>query len=282
MTGVANKDTPEAAVSPERPDLAPFSLAAAIEAQARAAFAASANQDPARAVYDARRALKRVRVLARLARRTAPEPADAIEHAARAAMRRLSDARECAALEDMALSVAKEAEPQAAAALRSVAAALAIRARRLQHPALAQAQPAIAFAVARAAVFPAIDATDVAEAAARLARRAVKAREKARLESKPSARHEWRKREKDRVNAIVLLQSAWPRALPKRLKEARALADALGRERDAALLMLLLIDAPQLAGDAADAEAAIAAAKRMRLRMREKADDAAKRLRRGG
>jgi hypothetical protein len=66
------------------------------------------------------------------------------------------------------------------------------------------------------------------------------------------------------------------------LKEARALADALGRERDAALLMLLLIDAPQLAGDAADAEAAIAAAKRMRLRMREKADDAAKRLRRGG
>jgi hypothetical protein len=109
-----------------------------------------------------------------------------------------------------------------------------------------------------------------------VAKRARRTRRHGRAADEPALRHQWRKREKDRLYAVTLLDGAWPG--PRRRKQSDALGHLLGQERDALLLLERLAAEPTLAGDPHAAERAQNALRKYSARLRKRADKLGGRL----
>lgn len=249
-------------------DTPPFSLKAAIAAQLKAAQDAVDSQGNTHAVHDARIALKRMRALARLAEAATHGSGKPLNIAARAAMDVLADARNLTALE----AAARDAE------LDEVADHLLVAREGADVAALNQARDVLAAIGLLVAEFEDVAPDAVSAAAKRMEKRAKKAFANANGHRKTKPRHTWRKREKDRQNAELLLDGAWPHKLPHRRNTSRKLTDALGEERDAALLIARLKKDPELAGDEDKAKTAISALKKRRKQFAKQADTLGRKL----
>jgi len=248
-----------------------FDLRAALSREVRAAideFSTSAD-DPA-ALHRCRVRLKRARALARVGRVCAPGLAAVFNDSARSTMHALARARTAAALEQAALKGAKKADK------KSQAAALAMVAKSLESARLAVAEDAQSVhaamrdLLALAQVWPEASARQIRKGAQRIARKARIAFRHGAGSHDPERRHEWRKREKDRAYAALLLDDAWPRA--RRNKTGDKLGEALGEERDALLLMAQIAAEPGLAGDEKAAARALTALNRRRAKYARRAE----------
>lgn len=215
----------------------PFDIHAALAAELDAARAAYALADVPTAIHQGRVRLKRLRALARLAIPKAGDTARIVNAAARSAMAGLSDARDLAA----AAGVARRA------GLTALAHALEDRLGAAGPPPLTTARRRLGAVAKAIAALPPLTEADVEAGVRRLARRARKAAAVARGERDAEARHTWRKREKDRLHALIALGPAWPRAVPRRRRSGKRLGRALGAERDVLLLLDLLRATPELA-----------------------------------
>jgi hypothetical protein len=215
-----------------------FSLKAAIAEQVRAAHEAAHLVNAGDAVHQTRIALKRLRVLAAIADEALPEGGASLEFAAQAAMHRLAPARDLHAVENAARAVATTMKGPGAAFLVRAANEFALSRRAVETAALADTREALL------RLNPIVDAAPEAgaEAALRAAkafeRRARKAFAKADGSRAVLKRHTWRKREKDSRYAALILGETWPGK--RRRKLASAVTEALGRERDAGLLIARL------------------------------------------
>jgi CHAD domain-containing protein len=248
-----------------------FDLKHALLREVEAAAAALAMPDRAAAVHQCRVRLKRARALARLARTAAPDAAKTFNKRARAIMAGLGAARDLAALEGCArMTAQKTRDAGAKAGLLAAAEALAreraaLEARTTDDP--AQAVDRLKGMVARWAQIP---PRAVERGAARLATRASKAWREARGARDDDMRHDWRKREKERLYAAELMGAAWPKNLPRRVRAGKRLGQALGLERDVLLLAARLRAEPTLAGT--DCAAALKALERRRKRLARRSD----------
>jgi hypothetical protein len=224
-----------------------FDLRAALTEELRAATheLQTSNGEP-KGVHRCRVRLKRARALARVGRAVAPGLASVFNDSARGLMRSLAGARDLAALADTARVNAKTANKKSAAALRTVADTLDAERAFLPPLELEAASAAIRDLMALAQVWPEASPRQINRGARRIARRARMARKRGRQGYEPARRHEWRKREKDRYYAALLLDEAWPAA--RRRKVGEKLGDVLGVERDALLLTERIEDNPQIAG----------------------------------
>jgi len=259
-----------------RDDVADLDLRAALRRELAAAEAALSLSDSAQGVHRCRVALKRARALVRVARDAAPGVASLFNGEARAIMKLLAPVRDRTVLSDCARAEAKRARPKAAKALAAFAEALdptrppggveAAAAALKNLKALAQNWPELAPGQSRKGLV-------------RLAKRARTAFQRAD-NGGAEARHVWRKREKDRLYAAELAGAAWPSAYRRRLRRARRLAQALGRERDVLLLLTAVKKRRPLKGGAA--KAAIEHLKRVRATRAKKADRLGRRLHAGG
>jgi hypothetical protein len=223
------------AKAPKPAPLPPFSLKAAINTQMAAATAALALPDGAAAVHETRIALKRLRVLARIADFAAQDGGAALELAAQAAMKRLAHARDLAALEHAARAIAEETKGDARQFLVRSASVFAWMRRLAEATALNEGAIAVVRLAPIAEAVPEITEDGARRAAKSLALRARRAFKTGAGSRAVSLRHDWRKREKDRRYGAALLASAW--LGPHRRKTAGKLTEALGRERDCGLLI---------------------------------------------
>ena len=115
--------------------------------------------------------------------------------------------------------------------------------------------------------------TAVAQRAARvLVRRAKRAFQRAKGSKEVLKRHTWRKREKDRRYASMMLGDNWPGKA--RRKRAANVTEALGRERDAGLLLA------RLSANARTPSVVLRQVKRHRRALRKQADKLGARLHR--
>ena len=224
-----------------------FDLRAAMAHEVRAAITAleQTGADP-NAVHRCRVRLKRARALARIGHACAPGLSSVFNDSARSVMALLAHSRDAAALAEAARDAAKHAKKKGAAALRAAAAALTAQAQA-PHFDLEAANNGLKDLLALAQVWPEASARQVRKGARRLVRRARKGYKTGRAETEILHRHEWRKREKDRLYGATLLDQAWPG--PRRKKLGDKLGEALGSERDAVLLIAKLKGDPNLAGD---------------------------------
>lgn len=208
-----------------------------------------------RGIHRCRVRIKRARALARVGRTVAPGLSSVFNESARHVMRALGQARDLAALADAARATAKKASAKTAAALSIVAAALDAERTSVPPLDIANARSGLKDLLALALVWPEASPRQIKRGAARIARRARRARRQGRSSDEAVHRHEWRKREKDRFYAALLLDDAWPGR--RRRKLGDALADSLGKERDALLLIGRLEQTPEIAGDAKAAKRAL-------------------------
>jgi len=231
---------------------------------------------PVRAVHRCRVRLKRARALGRVGKAAAPGLAVVFNDTARAVMRQLGRARDLSALADTARMLAETADERGAAALLRVAEAL--EAAREAPPAidLDSVRAGIRDLLALAQVWPEPSPRQVRAGAMRIVKRARRARRRGQGAQTAKVRHEWRKREKDRLYAAVLLDKAWP--APRRRKQSETIGQLLGMERDALLLMERLEAAPALAGDSAAAAHAQRLLRKHNARVRRRADKIGERL----
>ena len=254
-----------------RSPAAAFDLRAALTEELQAAVEElEASPSQPKAVHRCRVRVKRARALARIGRAGAPGLAGVFNDTARGVMRTLAQGRDVVALAEAARAFAKKEGKKTAAAL--VAVADALEEERLRAPGLNMegARAGLKDLLALALVWPEASPRQIRRGADRIARRARRARRRG-FEAKAAApRHEWRKREKDRYFAALLLGEAWPRARRRKLGEK--LGDMLGHERDARLLLDRLVAEPDLAGEGkAPARALKALAARCR-KFSDKAD----------
>lgn len=223
-----------------------FDLRAAMAGEVRAAIdeIETAEADP-KAVHRCRVRLKRARALARIGHACAPGLSSVFNDSARTVMALLAHSRDAQALAEAARDAAKHSDKKSAEVLRNAAATLTAHA---QQPAidLAAADTGLKDLLALAQVWPEASARQIRKGAKRLVRRARKGCKQGRGETEIIERHEWRKREKDRLYGATLLDKAWP--APRRLKLGEKLGDTLGAERDAGLLIARLEAEPALAG----------------------------------
>jgi CHAD domain-containing protein len=239
----AKRRKAEAEARPPEPAPAPFSLQAAIAVQMKAAEDALSAPDAGDAIHESRIALKRLRVLARVADYARPQAGAALELTAQAAMKRLAPARDLAALEHAAAAVAQDADGEALAFLTRAAGEFSRSRRAAESAALREAEIALLRIGPIVAIIPEITRAAARRASADIAARARSTFKAAHGKRKILLRHAWRKREKDRRNAEMLLGAAWKGA--RRRKIGRDLTDALGRERDAMLLLDRLSASPR-------------------------------------
>jgi hypothetical protein len=209
-----------------------------------------------KALHRCRVRLKRARALARLGKVVAPGLASVFNESARSVMRALAQAHDLVALADTARLLAETANDRSAEAL--VATADALDAARDALPDLDNqgVRVGVKDLVALAQVWP--------EPSARRTRR------RGRRAAETSLRHEWRKREKDRLYAVTLMEGAWPRR--RRRKQSETLGHLLGLERDALLLIERLEAEPALAGDMSNATRARRALSKYCGSLRKRAD----------
>ncbi len=232
-----------------------------------------------KALHRCRVRVKRARALARVGRACAPGLSAVFNDSARAVMRTLAQARDVAALAEAARATAKKADKKVAAALGAVGEALTTSAdaRTLN---LEAARSGLKDLLALAQVWPEASHRQIRKGAERIARGARRAYRRGRKSEEAHHRHEWRKREKDRFYAALLLDGAWP--APRRLKDAEKLGDALGAERDALLLMDRIEADPTLAGDPKTAKRALKALRKRSERAARRSDEIGAHLHAGG
>jgi len=195
-------------------------------------------------------------------------------------MRQLGKARDLTALADTARLLAETADHRGAAGL--IHAADALETARLQLPQLDldTVRAGIRDLLALAQVWPEPSARQIRAGAKRIATRARRTRRRGCAAVDTTLRHNWRKREKDRLYAASLLDEAWPG--PRRKKTSATLSHLLGMERDVLLLSQRLADEPALAGDEETAARVQRALRKYSRRLRKRADKLGDRLHAGG
>jgi CHAD domain-containing protein len=266
-----------------RSPAAAFDLRAALSDEIRAALdAVSVEPVKPKAVHRCRVRLKRARALARVGRACAPGLAAVFNESARAIMISLAQARDLAALAACARTTAKKASKKQAAALTATADILDAASLASPPPNVSDIRTGLRDLLAMAQVWPEASPRQVQRGAERIARRARAARHQGRGSALAADRHEWRKREKDRLYAVELLGSSWPQQRKRRRKKSQALGEILGQERDALLLVDRLVEQPVLAGDVCDASRARRALKRRLNHLAQRADAMGERLHCGG
>ncbi len=213
-----------------------FDLRGALSGELRAAAAmldASAN-DP-KAVHRCRVHLKRARALSRVGKQWAPGLAKVFNQTARAAMGALAHRRDAAALIEAAETAEKRSRRKAAAAMRALAATMTQTDATSTPIDVHAASIAIRDLQALAQVWPEASPRQVRAGAKRVARAARRVRKDAVEVRDADLRHDWRKREKDRLYAAEILGKVWPARHSR--KSAERLCDLLGMERDTSRLM---------------------------------------------
>jgi hypothetical protein len=256
---------------------AAFDLRAAMTQELNAALEElDAAENGAKALHRCRVRLKRARSLARVGKVVAPGLASVFNESARSVMRALAQAHELSALADTARLLAETTTDKNTEAL--IATADALDAARHAVPELDRQSVRIAIKdlVALAQVWPDLSARQIRVGAKRIAKRARRLRRRGRGAQDATLRHEWRKREKDRFYAALLLEHAWPGR--RRRKRIGALGHLLGLERDAVLLVERLDAEPTLAGDASNAARARRVLRKYGARLRKRADRLGQRL----
>ncbi len=202
-------------------------------------YAAAATLDAAAnepvGVHRCRVHLKRARALSRVGQQWAPGLAKVFNQTARAAMGALAHRRDAAALVEAAAFAAQRARRKGAEALKALTAAMA-RADMAPSPLdMHAARIAIRDLQALAQVWPEASPRQVRAGAKQVARKARRARESAAGARDAHLRHEWRKREKDRLYAAEILGKAWPAR--RNAKAGARLCNLLGIERDTSRLI---------------------------------------------
>jgi len=247
-----------------------FDLRTALSAELRAAADELDSEKP-KAIHRARVRLKRARALARVGHACAPGLADVFNDSARSVMHVLAQTRHLAALAEAARKTAARTSKREAAALHSIAEALDIE-RQTSEPAnLAAARAGLRDLAALAQVWPEASARQIRRGALQLVHRARRARRRAAGEDDVAVRHDWRKREKDRLYAAQLLGDAWPKIRRRTL--GRKLGDVLGDERDALLLIERMHADPTLAGEGKSGRRARKALERRHRVLAARADE---------
>lgn len=249
-----------------------FDLRAALTKELRAALEelGAASHDP-RAVHRCRVRLKRARALARVGHAGAPGLSEVFNDSARAVMHALARARDGAALSEAARDLAKKSKPKTADALLTIAESIDTRGAGADKLDFEAIQAGLKDLLALAMVWPEASARQIRRGARRVAKRARRAQRRGRTSEQVSRRHDWRKREKDRLYAALLLDDNWPGR--RKLKLGERLGDVLGKERDALLLLDLLEHSPHLAGSPKSAARAYNAVMRRTRRLAKRADD---------
>ncbi len=190
---------------------AAFDLRAALTQELSAAIEAISEPIPHPAsVHRCRVHLKRARALARIGKAGAPGLAAVFDDSARAVMRVLAQTRNLTALAETARSTAKKAGKKHAQALIAAAEALEAERRALPQLDVETASTGIRDLLALAAVWPEASPRQVRKGAKRIAERARQASKRGRHAFRLARRHQWRKREKDRFYAAMLLGHDWP------------------------------------------------------------------------
>ncbi len=252
---------------------AAFDLRAALSEEVGAALVEldSADGRP-KAIHRCRVRLKRARALARIGRACAPGLAAVFEDSARAAMGALSRERDLTAQADSARMIAAAVGKKAGAALDAIAEEIEAERDALPKLDTEATRAALKDLHALAMVWPEASARQIERGANRVIRRARRARKKGADAAEPALRHLWRKREKDRLYAALLLGDAFP--AKRRRKLGERLGEWLGRERDA----LLLLDRLAASPPPVRAKSAARAVGRYRERLGKRADALGARL----
>lgn len=257
---------------------AAFDLRGALTDEVRAAvneFDAVVS-DPT-ALHRCRVRLKRARALARVGRACAPGLSAVFNDTARVIMKALAPTRALTALGNAARECASAAKPKPRQALATAADILDAERQSLPEPDIQSTRARLADLLALAQVWPETSARQIRKGARRIERRARRARRRGRRSDDPARRHEWRKREKDRYFAALLLGEAWPGRLRRKL--TARLGDILGEERDTLLLAQRLAADPALASDPTQTKRALKTLARRRAQLARRADALAARLR---
>jgi CHAD domain-containing protein len=258
-----------------------YDLRAAMSQELRAAIneLADAPSDP-RALHRCRVHVKRARALARVGHTCAPGLSDVFNDTARGLMRLLGRVRDLNALSEAARTVAGKVEKKAARTLVKVAGELDAELAASPPLNVEAARAGLKDLLALALVWPEASPRQISRGARRLLRRARRARRRGAEFHDIAHRHEWRKRAKDRFYAASMLGAHWPAARMRKLGEK--LGDALGRERDALLLIDRLKANPGLAGDHKTARQALKALHKRRKRLTRRADKIGARMQERG
>ncbi len=233
-----------------------------------------------KAIHRCRVHLKRARALARIGRACAPGLSTVFTDSARTTMGVLARARDLTAQADAARAMARPSGKRVSAALLSVAAHIEREQRALPPLHAETVRTALTDLLALAQVWPEASARQIKRGAKHIVARARGARKKGAASDEPARRHRWRKREKDRYYAALLLCRAFP--AKRRRKQGEELGEALGRERDALLLLERIGGEPGIAGGDSAAARAIAAVAKRQKRLRERADAIGARLHANG
>lgn len=256
-----------------------FDLRAALSEELRAALdeleavAAGVTQ----AAHRCRVRVKRARALARVGRSCAPGLSAVFVDSARGLMRNLALTRDPVALSDAARAAKTKAGRRTSSAFDAVAQAIDMKAATHAGANIEAARAGLKDLLALAQVWPEASHRQIRRGARRLDRRAKRARRRGAGSVDPSARHEWRKREKDRLFATELLGEAWPGR--RQRKTAREIGEALGGERDALLLMERLVAEPDLASEDKKLRRALRTLNARRAKLARRADKCAARMR---
>ena len=255
---------------------ASFDLRAAMTQELSAALEELDAEGGPKALHRCRVRLKRARALARVGKVVAPGLASVFNESARSVMRTLAQVHDLSALADTARLIAETAEDKNAEALVSCADALDAAREALPALDIQSVRVGIKDLMALAQVWPEPSARQIRAGARRIAKRARRSRRRTRGTDELAMRHKWRKREKDRFFAAVLMDEAWPGR--RRRKQGETLGHLLGLERDALLLIERLGAEPRLAGNASSATRARSALRKYCSRLRKRADKLGDRL----
>jgi CHAD domain-containing protein len=220
-----------------------FDLRTALSKEISAAIA-ELGEGPLKnkAAHSCRIRLKRARALAAVGRVSAPGLADVFDDSARGVMQTLGEARDLAVLTKAARSWKKAAKVRESKVFALAQKALATATQAQAPLDLSALRARLSDLLALAHVWPETSPRQIEKGARRLIRRARRAFY--RGAGTAAERHEWRKREHDRLYAAKLLGDAWPGGRKRRRKTGEKLTDLLGRERDRAMLAAYIAAQP--------------------------------------
>ncbi|MBY0563824.1 MAG: CHAD domain-containing protein [Hyphomonadaceae bacterium] len=260
-----------------RPSGPSYDLRAAMSHELRDASAAlaDANQDP-RALHRCRVHVKRARALARAGHACAPGLSAVFNDTARSLMHQLAPARDLSALGEAARKTAQRLGGKRAQALNEAAAQLDAERDAFEPLDLDSAQAGLKDLLALAMVWPEASPRQIKRGIERIVRRARDAYAIGRSAKQTEARHEWRKRAKDRHYAALLMGDAWPGR--RRRKLSMRLGDVLGEERDLSLLIQRMKHAPDPFGQGKCAKRTLTALKKRRKQLARRAESIGARL----
>jgi hypothetical protein len=258
-----------------------FDLRAALSEEVRAAISDFDSGDGRpKAVHRCRVRLKRARALARVGRSGAPGLSAVFEDSAQALMACLSHERDLTALSETALDLSNRSSKRAAAALDSIANVIDAERGLVKKIDPETVRTALKDLLALAQVWPEPSERQITRGAKHIIRRARKSFKRSVGAADPVLRHDWRKREKARFYASILLHGSFP--AKRRRKRGERLGNVLGQERDILLLLERVSANPAIAGSPSGAVAATQALVREGARLSRRADKLGARLHAGG